>query len=998
MRKLIFISLFFLSIVTYGQNGSVLKLQESTDKAKQLFQNKKPTDTPSDPIDFVNPFIGTGGHGHTYPGASAPFGMMQLSPDTRYDGWDGCGGYHYDDDVIYGFSHTHLSGTGVSDYADLLVVPQIGKPKIDPLFKDKVGGYGSRFSHSNERAEPGYYAVTLLDRSIKVELTVAEHSGMHRYSFSDFGEDKYILLDLDYRDELLSSNFKVIDNSTVQGNRISKAWAEEQHFYFYLQTSMPFLSAEEITKDGRHKLLLKFPKNCREIQLRVGMSAVDENGAKLNVDKEIPDFSFEKVKAKTQQDWRNELSKIHFESNSKETKTIFYTALYHSFLNPNTFSDVDGRYRGMDKQVHSLMGTQNKMYTVFSLWDTFRATHPLFTLTHKERVEDFIETFLRHEEQGNDLPVWELAGNETECMIGYHSVSVIADAYNKGIRNFDAEKALAAMVKTANDRAYSKDFYAENGYLSLATEPESVSKMLEYAYDDFCIANMAADMGKTEIAQTFYKRSFNFLNHFDPDTHFFRARRGGQWMEPFRPDEVNFNYTEANAWQYSLFAPHAIGVLKSIHGDKRTLEDHLDEMFEASSETSGRNQSDITGLIGQYAHGNEPSHHMAYLYNYVGRPDKAQLYLDSILSSLYQNAPDGLSGNEDCGQMSSWYVLSALGLYQVAPGSEYFDIGRPIAKKAHLYIDEKTDLFEIECINQSTTNKYIQSLTWRGKELNRLYLTYSEIMQGGKLVFHMGPNPSGIVKNFIHAPTLSEIPADFCTIPYFKNTSRVFDGSTQIEIAIPSFMEGRTLAIEYNIDGGEWTQYVGPIFIEKNTLIEARTVLNAANKSAVVSTDFVRRNNDLILNLKTEFDLPYAAGGKNALIDGITGNKEFRTGDWQGFYGKDVIAEITLVNPRKNVDITVGMLEDLKSWIFYPESVIVEVSRDGKKFKPCYKHKIERQSTYRPGNRETFNINLRHRKPIKTIRITAVNPGKCPDWHLGADNPTWLFLDEITIQ
>lgn len=998
MLKTITISVLFLSSFCFGQNKGVTNLQGASDKARNLIVKNGKREKPTDPTDFVNPFIGTGGHGHTYPGASAPFGMMQLSPDTRHEGWDGCGGYHYDDDIIYGFSHTHLSGTGIPDYADLLVVPQVGKPKIDPLFKDKVNGFGSHFDHSSEIAKPGFYSVKLKDKLIDVQLTTADHSGMHRYTFHDFGEEKYILLDLDYRDELLASSFTVMNDREVTGKRISRAWAEEQHFYFYLQTSMPFLSAEKITKDGRHKLLLKFPVTCREIELRVGISAVDERGAKLNVDTEIPEFSFEKVKAATRQKWRNELSKINFESNDKEVQTIFYTALYHSFLNPNTFSDVDGRYRGMDKKIHNLPETQKKQYTVFSLWDTFRATHPLFTLTHKEEVEDFIRTFLNHEDQGNDLTVWELAGNETECMIGYHSVSVIADAYHKGIRNFDAEKALAAMVKTAKDSTYSKDFYTKNGYISLANEPESVSKILEYAYDDFCIASMAADMGKKDIAEEFYKRSFNFLNHFDPESHFFRARRGGQWMTPFKPEEVNFNYTEANAWQYSLFAPHAVGVLNTIHGTERTLENHLDELFTANSETSGRQQSDITGLIGQYAHGNEPSHHMAYLYNYVRRPDKTQMYLDSIQRYLYHNAPDGLSGNEDCGQMSSWYVLSALGLYQVAPSSEYFDFGRPLAKKASIYIDENKQ-FEIECINQSETNKYIQSINLNGKELNRLYISYTEIMQGGKLVFLMGPNPSGIVKTFIHAPTLSEIPADFCVIPYFKNESRVFVGSTQVELLIPSFMENSTLQIEYNINGGEWTQYVGPIFIDKNTTIEARTVLNAMNKSAVVSSDFVLRNTDLSLTLKTAYVDPYTAGGENALIDGITGNHEFRTGDWQGFYGKDVIAEISMQHPKKSLVLEIGVLEDIKSWIFYPEYIEIEISYDGVKYKSYQKQNLDaKQNDYRPGNRQTVLFNVKSKKEIKFIRIVAKNLGNCPEWHLGAGYPTWLFLDEITVK
>jgi predicted alpha-1,2-mannosidase len=998
MIKNITYLLLVIPSLYYAQNGSIVKLKEGSDKARNLILSDKNTSIPPDPINYVNPFIGTGGHGHTYPGASAPFGMMQLSPDTRHDGWDGCGGYHYDDNIIYGFSHTHLSGTGVSDYADLLVIPQVGKPKIDPLFKDKTNGYGSTFEHNSEVAKPGYYSVKLKDRQIDVQLTVTEHAGMHRYTFHDFGEEKYLLLDLDYRDELISSSFSVLNNKEITGSRISRAWAEEQHFYFYLQTSLPFISSEKINKDGRHKLLLKFPSSCREIELRVGISAVDERGAKLNADTEIPDFSFEKVKAETTQSWRNQLSRIHFESNDHEILSIFYTALYHSFLNPNTFSDVDGRYRGMDMEIHHLPETQKKQYTVFSLWDTFRATHPLFTLTHKPEVDDFIKTFLNHEDQGNDLTVWELAANETECMIGYHSVSVIADAYHKGIRNFDAEKALEAMVKTARDSTYSKDFYTKNGYLSLAIEPESVSKILEYAYDDFCIATMAADMGKKEIAQEFFKRSFNFLNHFDPESHFFRARRDGQWMTPFKPEEVNFNYTEANAWQYSLFAPHAVGALKKIHGGERNLEAHLDAMFTANSETSGRKQSDITGLIGQYAHGNEPSHHMAYLYNYVGRPDKAQLYLDSIQYNLYHNKPDGLSGNEDCGQMSSWYVLSALGLYQIAPGNEYFDIGRPLAKKAHIYIDSN-HLFEIECINQSRTNKYIQSITLNGKELNRLYISYSEIMKGGKLVFLMGPNPNGIVKNYFPAPTLSEIPDDFCVIPYFKNESRVFEGSTKVDIRIPDFLSDRTLQLEYNVDGGEWFTYTGPIYIDKNTRIEARTVLNAANRSGVVSTDFVLRNTDLTLDLKTPYVDPYTAGGKNALIDGITGNHEFRTGDWQGFYGKDVVAEITMKHAKKEFNLELGLLEDLKSWIFYPESIIIEVSYDGRIYKPYLKQNLnEKQNNYRPGNRKTVAFKIKSRKEIKSIRLTVTNPGNCPNWHLGAGNPSWLFLDEIVIK
>ncbi|MFT5581107.1 MAG: putative alpha-1,2-mannosidase, partial [Psychromonas sp.] len=630
------------------------------------------------------PFIGTGGHGHTYPGASAPFGMMQLSPDTRYDGWDGCGGYHYSDSIIYGFSHTHLSGTGVSDYADLLITPQGGKLKKDPLFIDPKKGYGHKFSHEQEEASPGFYSVFLPEDNIQVRLTTDIHSGMHEYTFKNKDGKKQILLDLDYRDELLASDFNVESKKSVSGYRISNAWATEQHFYFFLETNIPFLKAKRIKRGGRHKVLLIFPDKSEKILLKVGISAVDVAGAKNNLATEIPHFNFETTRNKVHKMWQNELSRITFHSTLKDINEIFYSSLYHTFLVPNEFSDTDGKYRGMDNNIHTLKDKTDKQYTVFSLWDTFRGAHPLYTLIQQDRTNAFIRTFIRQDAQQNDLPVWELAGNETECMIGYHSVSVIADAYLKGLRDYDADEAFRAMVRTSNRSDFSKNFNAKNGFVSLDIEPESVSKALEYSYDDFCIAQMAKSMGNRGLSSEYNRRAMSFINHFDSSSQFFRARRSGMWMGSFRPEEVNFNYTEANAWQYSLFAPHAIGILDKLH--RNDLEGHLNQLFEVSSKTSGRDQADITGLIGQYAHGNEPSHHMAYLFNYVNRPDLTQKYVDSILFNLYQNEPDGLSGNEDCGQMSSWYVLSSMGLYPMSPGRPYYEFGRPICHEATLHL------------------------------------------------------------------------------------------------------------------------------------------------------------------------------------------------------------------------------------------------------------------------------------------------------------------------
>ncbi len=997
---------FTFSFFSFSQ---IQKLKENADKAKEFITAKKTAKNFSKTL-FVNPFIGTGGHGHTYPGASAPFGMMQLSPDTRYDGWDGCGGYHYSDSIIYGFSHTHLSGTGVSDYADLLITPQVGKPKIDGAFESN-DGYGHRFSHNKEKATPGFYSVELLDANILAEFTVDLHSGLHKYTFNGPDENKYILLDLDYRDELISAGFETIGTNKVKGHRISKAWAEEQHFYFHLESNVDWKKAKFIRKKGRNKLLLKFPKDTKEIILRVGISAVDTDGAKKNLDSEIDGFDFVAQRVKTGRLWEAELSKIYFDSD-KETTTIFYTALYHSFLAPNIFSDVDSRYRGMDKKIHQLNDPDHKHYTVFSLWDTFRATHPLFTLTQEKKTNQFIRTFQRMQDEQNDLPVWELAGNETECMIGYHSVSVIADAYIKGLRNYQTEKILKAMVQTSRDTCYSKDFFSKNGYLSLDLEPESVSKALEYAYDDFCISAMANAMNKTAVGEEYAIRSLNFINHFHPENKFFRARRGAMWMSPFAPDEVNFNFTEANAWQYSLFTPHAIGVLTQLHGGKNALEQHLDNMFTASSTTSGRNQADITGLIGQYAHGNEPSHHMAYLYNHVNKPEKTQLFVDSILYNLYSTQPDGLSGNEDCGQMSSWYVLSAMGIYPIAPGSPYYEIGRPIMNQAIINL-ENGNTFKIRVNNQSRENKYIQKIELNGKEINRTYLTHNEMVYRGELVLTMGDSPSESMRQFKSSPTISKIPKEFTPIPYLSVENRVFIDEQKIDIRIPIIQvltksekfdsdlmpQDEAYSIEYKMDDTHWQPFVGPFTIKKSCKISTRTRNNITGKySATVSSDLVKKNDELRIHLITPFTLPYASGGENALIDGIQGNKEFRTGDWQGFYGFDVKAEIQFKQAKTNFTVELGMLEDLKSWIFYPTQWTIEISSDGVNFEEYKTEKIDASSyEYRPANIKTVLMDVKSIQEVKAIRITVKNAGECPDWHLGAGNPSWIFLDEISI-
>ncbi|MBB77767.1 MAG: glycosyl hydrolase family 92 [Crocinitomicaceae bacterium] len=986
--KLILIISFFSINILYGTSQiDELKVAEkkSDNQIKKILSDN---DSFSKSL-YVNPFIGTGGHGHTYPGASAPFGMIQLSPDTRHEGWDGCSGYHYSDSIIYGFSHTHLSGTGIPDYGDLLIIPQNKKAKINPGYIQK-NGYGDIFYHKSEYASPGFYRVHLENGNIDVRLTVSDRCGFHEYKFNKSQGKKFILIDLDHRDKLIDSKINIIDKQTLSGYRISQDWAEEQHFYFYLKTNVEYEKAHIYKKNGKNKLLLTFPKESNTIKVKVGISSVDEIGAKSNLESEINHWNFNKTRAEVTKKWNEELNKIDFYSSDKEIMTNFYTSLYHSFLAPNIFNDTDRRYRGRDNKIHKLKENESNNYTVFSLWDTYRATHPLYTITQVNRTNDFINVFLRQYEQGGDLPVWELAANETECMIGYHSVSVIADAYSKGIKDYDVNKAVEAMNSTAKTNEYGKKEFRENGYINSGEEPESVSKNLEYSYDDYCIGIMLENK-KFKKENT----AFNFVNSFDPNTKFMRARRSGKWFHPFNPSEVNFNYTEANSWQYSLYAPHAIGVLRDLLGGKDSLELWLDKLFLSKSKLSGRHQVDITGLIGQYAHGNEPSHHISYLYNYTNAPEKCQYYVDRILKEMYSNEPDGLSGNEDCGQMSSWYVLSALGIYQVAPGNPYYDIGRPLMDKAKINMENGKSLL-ISVLNNNNNNKYIQKISYNGKELNRHYIKHEELIAGGILEFKMGNSPQLNRKKFPHAPTISKLPENFVPVPFFNQTKHNFKDT--ITVSIDAIKNGPT-QLYYTLDGTKPNNrsllYKNPIKLNESTTIKA-IAYNNKGKSSIISNTFLKKDPEINLILKSKYANQYSASGPETLIDKIRGNNEYRTGDWQGFWDQNLIAEINFEKPRKIDTIGIGFISDIKSWIFFPSEIEFSVSYDGKKFHRLQTIKTKKQTKQDmyPHHKD-FKVKINQSKRIQKIRVIAKNYGKCPPWHLGNGNDTWLFADEI---
>ncbi len=714
---------------------------------------------------YVDPFIGTGGHGHTFPGPTLPFGMVQLSPDTRLRGWDGCSGYHFSDNVIYGFSHTHLSGTGCSDYGDVLLMPTVGEVTWNNQ------QYASSFQKENELATAGYYSVFLDKPGVRAELTATTRTGLHRYTFPKT-DAANIILDLNHRDQLNEGLIQISGDNEISGYRISTKWASNQHVYFVIQFSKPFKTfgiagckrgkRSKQTKGGRLKAFVQFATEKDEvIHVRVGISPVSVEGARKNLEAEQPEFDFARTKAAAVAMWNAELGKIEIEDEDERKKRIFYTALYHAMIAPNVYQDVDGNYRGRDGKISASNGFTN--YTVFSLWDTYRALHPLFTLISRDRNADFIRTFLTQYEQAGLLPIWELAGYETFCMIGYHSIPVITDAYLKGITGFDAQRALEAMKKSAEtsqkdlkryklkgsiivDASYFRyaagfDDYLKYGFIRQRFINNSVSKTLEYAYDDWCIAQMAKALGDSVGYETYIGRAANYRNLFDPETGFMRPRGKHNFKRRFDPYKVTQSYTEANAWQYSFYVPHDISGHMQLLGGKEKLGTFLDTLFTTSSKLKGPIKQDVSGLMGQYAHGNEPSHQIVYQYNYAGQPWKTQARVRKIMDEFYSDKPDGLVGNEDCGQMSAWYIFSALGFYPVCPGSDHYVIGSPIFKKAILHLENGKD-FTVQTSGNDENNVYIQSATLNGSNYTKSYLKYADITNGGILELKMGSAPN----------------------------------------------------------------------------------------------------------------------------------------------------------------------------------------------------------------------------------------------------------------
>ena len=948
----------------------------------------------------INPFIGTGGHGHTHPSAQAPFGMIQLGPNTRYDGWDGCSGYHFSDSAMYGFTCTHLSGTGVSDYGDLLILPYSSPTKE---------GNHIAFDKASEVAQAGYYGVTLGDGT-KIEATSGDRVGILRVQFPK-GGNPGIMIDLNFRDRVLEKSFEAAGIGKWQGYRISEGWAREQHFYFVLNITAQPDTAIELS-DGIY--WIPMPEGTLETTIEIGISGTSEQGAWNNMIGELTNHNFQSLLKETKKKWGKELIKSRVKSPSAEDRAIFATALYHAYSVPNLWSDVDGTYRGADGKIYK--DTVNRHYTVYSLWDTYRTAHPLYTITQPERTQEFIYGMLDMYKQRGRLPIWELAGNETDCMIGYHSVSILADAIAKGYHT-DTALTLEAMRATAEIEVFGLGDYQKFGFLSIENESESVSKTLEYAYDDACIAWTAELLGNQGMMLRYKQRASAYRSLIDPESGFARPRTNGDFLEPYAPEEVNNHFTEANAYQYSFSPIHDIEgwmevltnfravhegwsslppkeqamIVKSRHD---VLEDLLDELFTAPSKTTGREQADISGLIGQYAHGNEPSHHIAYLYNATNNPAKTSYWVNEIINSQYSNAPDGLSGNEDCGQMSAWYVMASIGLYPLVPGQPHYQLSTP-----------KWDEIQIELANGNTLKihtygkgpyikNYNQGIIVKRKRKPR-FILHDKLLEGGTWEVERCQDSESwkFTQRYTTRLNNPTPPAPIIRV------ARTFSRKTPVEIILTG---SNGLSRYDRYENVKW---------KKNQ--KGQEHIGTAHDDGYVTaiTQYFGYGNHIAKAVFTKRDdnydakwiegaptSQYTAGGAQATVDGIQGDTDWRKGHWIGIQGENGLLEITLKKPKPMKQISVGVLKDIGAWIALPKELEIKIQHEGStKWEAIGRKFMNNPLSQEKPVRKEIIFAYSDARPIKGIQIRFVNAGALQDWHPGAGYPSYFFIDEVRL-
>lgn len=987
----------------------------------------------SDPAQYVDPFIGTDAHGHTFPGATTPFGLVQLSPDTGTEGWDWCSGYHASDSSIIGFSHTHLSGTGGADLGDILLMPATGSVKFEPGSKaDPESGYRSRFSHASEKAAAGYYSVYLEDPRVRAELTATPHVGVHRYTYGSTNNE-HIIIDLRHgiQDHVHSAAFRQVDDRTIEGWRRSTGWAADHTIYFRAEFSEPIREiraridgtdrARVEAGQGEKVVLAVFPDNHpKEMEVRVGLSAVDLDGAAANLKVEASGRKFDRIVDAARKSWNRALGRIAVSGGSDTERTIFYTALYHSFTAPYLFSDTDGRYRGADGEIHAAAGTAmgEANYTLFSTWDTFRALHPLLSLVQPEVNAAVARSMLRYYEQTGRLPVWDLHMNENNCMIGYHSVPIIADAYFKGqLPDSLGTLALEAMVHSAMQNDYGGlPYYRRLGYLPADKENNSVSKAVEYAYDDWCIAQMAKALGNDSLYRVFIRRAQSYKNHFDPADGFLKGRLStGAFCAPFDPAAISIlgqgDFTEGNAWHYRFFVPQDVTTHIGMLGGDRAYVAAIDAMFEAPS-AAADHSPDVSGLIGQYAHGNEPSHQVAYLYSYAGAPWRTQERVAEIKRTMYTAARDGLCGNEDCGQMSAWYVLSAMGFYPVTPGSGIYVLGTPTFERVEIASPTSGKPFVIEAKGLGSAeegNIYIGSAEWNGEPYTKSYITHEMIERGGKLVLHMGNRPDRAFGTAAEDRPAAQIPAEDALTseqmlsgvvfePYIEDTLRVFGPTMTVYPKL--FRREPGMRIVYTSDGSEpgpssaeaGSQGIG---LTGDTNLKLRAVGQNGRMSYVKDYRFYKSVlRGAAVALEREPSAPYANGGAAALVDYAMGGDSYVRPQWVGFNGNDLAGVIDMGRVRHLSHVGFNAANEPGSWIVLPRDAIFDFSTDSVHYgRPVAI--TTRDSRTAGSGAHFFGTAIPGGVQARYIRFVIRN-GELPEWHIGKGNPAWMFIDEIT--
>jgi predicted alpha-1,2-mannosidase len=869
-------------------------------------------------------------------------------------------------------------------------------PSLDPNV------YSSAFKHEKEKVSAGCYEVFLDDEKIKAELTATLRTGIHRYTYPA-GKPATLIIDLLHRDKTLDCDLRIIDSVTIAGYRVSSAWAQEQRLYFVIRFSQPFkyklstgrnpvADPKDLTKGADGAVITFNNLKSQQVIAKVAISGVSTEGAMKNLLKEAGSWDFNQYKKSAFDTWNRQLQKIEISETDNTKKTIFYTALYHCFIHPSLNMDVDSLYRGRDKAVHKAKNFTN--YSVFSLWDTYRSLHPLLTVLEQGRTSDFVNSMLVQYQQGGRLPVWELSGNETNCMIGYHAASVIADAFVKGIKKYDINLAYEAVLATSTFSGFGIPQFNRKGFLEVDDEHESVSKTLEYSYDSWCVAQLSHYTGNNDDKRIYLTRSLGYKNLFDPSTHFIRPRKNGGWLRDFKPAEINNHFTEGNSWQYSFYVPHDIDGLIELHGGRDNFEKKLDELFSTAEKNTGRQQADVTGLIGQYAHGNEPSHHLAYLYSYLGKTQKSIQLVDRICSEFYKNSPDGLIGNEDCGQMSAWYVWSCMGMYPICPGNPYYAVAAPRFSNMRIHLEN--GLIAQIAANRSSGN-FLSALSINETPLNFPAVTHGSLEGGSNIGFGFSARDSQFgargLEGFSAIGGISIIPA-----PTIESTRQVFADTLNIKFNPGKIVDYR---ISHTINGKVPVRSQPPapreLKISETSTVQIR-LFSGSDSSAITTARFYKLKYPFKVLLTHSMDPQYSADGPSSLIDGIPADTDWRKGNWLGIQGKDFECIVDLTAKKTVTEVGLTCLQDTRSWILMPAFVDFLVSSDGKTYRLAGTARNDVKPDDYTVQIKDFKVQLQGSSDVRYVKIQAHPFGTLPGWHEGKGGQAYIFAAELDIK